>query len=93
MEKRDFLYLQSEWLGSCPYLFQMQTLRGSLQFEEDPYDQRPSLKQDTLIALMTLKFNAYNDCYDSSFSDELLTKCKKAAVNAVKKSTDDAHDD
>ena len=48
-------------------------------------DQRPSLKQDTSIALMTMKFNAYNDCYDSSFSDELLTKCKKATVNAVKK--------
>ena len=53
-------------------------------------DQRPSLKQDTLIALMTMKFNAYNDCYDSSFSDELLTKCKKATVNAVKKPADDA---
>ena len=56
-------------------------------------DQRPSLKQDTLIALMTMKFNAYNDCYDSSFSDELLTKCKKATVNAVKKPTDDADGD
>ena len=40
-----------------------------------------------------MKFNAYNDCYDSSFSDELLTKCKKATVNAVKKPTDDADDD
>ena len=56
-------------------------------------DQRPSLKQDTLVTLMTTKFNAYNDCYDSSFSDEFLTKCRKATLNALKKPTDDAGDD
>ena len=26
-----------------------------------------------MIALMNMKFNAYNDCYDSSFCDELLS--------------------
>ena len=47
-------------------------------------DQRPSLKQDTLISLMTIKFNSSNDCYDSCFSESLLSTCKKATTLAVK---------
>ena len=39
-----------------------------------------------------MKFT-YSDCYDSSFSDELLTKFKKATVNAVNKLIDEADDD
>ena len=41
-------------------------------------DQRPRLKQDTIIALMTITFNPDASCFDSIFSDELLTHCKKA---------------
>ena len=48
-------------------------------------DQRPSLKQDTLVALMTMKFNSDSSCYDSTFTEELLTDCKKATSIAVKK--------
>ena len=49
-------------------------------------DQRPSLKQDTLISLMTIKFNSNSDCYSTKFSENLLTKCKKATSLAVKAS-------
>jgi len=36
-------------------------------------DQRPSLNQDSLIALMTMKFNCSDfSCYESTFSDDLL---------------------
>ena len=52
-----------------------------------------SLKQETLIALMTLKFNANSGCYESCFSAELLTKCKKATCLAVKDSQKPADND
>ena len=42
------------------------------------------LKQDTLISLMTIKFNSNNDCYDSCFSESLLSTCIKATTLAVK---------
>ena len=42
---------------------------------------------------MTLKFNANNDCYESCFSDQLLTKCKKATYLAVKDSQKPADND
>ena len=49
-------------------------------------DQRPSLNQDTLIALMTRKFNCSDfSCHESTFSDDLLTKCKKATFLMVKR--------
>ncbi len=48
-------------------------------------DQRPSLKQSTIISLMTIKFNSEECCHDSIFSEELLTKCKKATVLHNKK--------
>ena len=56
-------------------------------------DKRHSLKQETQISLMTIKFNANNDCYESCFSDEPLTKCKKATRLAVKDSQKAADDD
>ena len=43
-------------------------------------DQRPTLKQSTLFSLMSIKFNSYQCCHDSTFSKELLTNCKKATV-------------
>ncbi len=48
-------------------------------------DQRPSLKQSTIISLMTIKFNSEECCHDSILSKELLTKCKKATVLHNKK--------
>ncbi len=48
-------------------------------------DQRPSLKQSTIISLMTIKFNSEECCHDSILSEELLTKCKKATVLHNKK--------
>ena len=56
-------------------------------------DKRHSLKQENLIALITMKFNANNDCYESCFSDELVLKCKKATCLAVKDSRKPAADD
>ena len=48
-------------------------------------DQRSNLNQSTIVALMSLKFNA-DDCYSSSFSEDLLTKCKKATCSPLKMS-------
>ena len=41
-------------------------------------DQRPSLKPSTIASIMSIKFNCEECCHDSTFSPELLTKCKKA---------------
>ena len=43
-------------------------------------DQRPSLKPSTISSLMAIKFNSEECCYDTPFSPELLSKCKKATV-------------
>ena len=60
--------------------------RGFSMLGKIHIDPRPSLNQDTLIALMTMKFN-YSDfiCYESNFSDDLLTTCKKATSLVVKR--------
>ena len=47
-------------------------------------DQRPSLKQESLVALMAIKFNSEDYCHNTSFSEDLLTMCKKATVKANK---------
>lgn len=47
-------------------------------------DQRPSLNQSTIIALMTMKFNCDDCCYNSNFNEEMLSKCKKATSVVVK---------
>ena len=41
-------------------------------------DQRSNLSQSTIIALMSIKFNADSSCYDAEIPPELLKKCKKA---------------
>ena len=43
-------------------------------------DQRPTLKQSTINSLMAVKFNSEEFCFDRSFSQELLTACKKATT-------------
>ena len=53
-------------------------------------DQHTSLKQSTIISLMTLKFNIGMECcYDSSFSEDLLQKCKKATSSSLNQSQED----
>ncbi len=60
--------------------------RGFSMLRKIHTDQRPSLNQDTLIALMTMKFNCSDfSCYESNFSDDVLTKCKKATSLMVKR--------
>ena len=44
-------------------------------------DQRPSLSRETL---RTMKFNCLECCYESTFTEKLLTECKKATPKAVK---------
>ena len=67
---------------------------GCKSFKEDSYIiQIRGLEAGNLIALMTMKFNAKNDCYESFFSDELLIKCKKAKYLAVKDSWKPADND
>ena len=51
-------------------------------------DQRPTLKQSTIISLMAIKFNSEECCFDSEFSSELLSKCKKATTASLNRSTD-----
>ena len=53
--------------------------RGFSMLKKIHTDQRPSLNQDTLIALMTVKFNcSYFSCYESTFN-------KKATSLMVKR--------
>ena len=47
-------------------------------------DQWPSLSQETLISLITMKFNSIENCYESTFTEDLLKKCKKATSIVVK---------
>lgn len=48
-------------------------------------DQRPTLKQPSLNALMAIKFNSEQCCHDTIFSEQLLSSCKKATVAALTK--------
>ena len=50
-------------------------------------DQRPTLKQSTIISLMSIKFKAEECCHDSVFNKDLLTKCRKATVTYNKQSS------
>lgn len=59
--------------------------RGFSMLRKVHTDQRPTLKQSTIISLMTIKFNSEECCHDSIFNEELLTKCKKATVLHNKK--------
>ncbi len=58
--------------------------RGFSMLRKIHTDQRPSLSQETLIALMTMQFNCLECCYESTFTEKLLTECKKATSQAVK---------
>ena len=44
----------------------------------------PSLSQETLISLMIMKLNCLQCCYESTFTEELLTECKRATPKAIK---------
>ncbi len=58
--------------------------RGFSMLRKIHTDQRPSLKQDTIIALMTMKCNCSSNCYNSIFTEKLLAQCKNATYLAVK---------
>ena len=48
-------------------------------------DQRSNLEQSTIVALMSLKFNCDTSCFDTKFTEDLLTKCKKATHTSLAK--------
>ena len=47
-------------------------------------DQRSSLSQSTIVALMSIKFNNECCCCDLELPEDLLKDCKKATTLAVK---------
>ena len=49
-------------------------------------DQRASLSQSTIINLLRVKMNNTDCCFDTTVSDELITKCKKATTTLQNKS-------
>ena len=76
----------------CPSLFRLMaglltipasnadSERGFSMLRKIHTDQRPSLKPETIAALMSVKFNSEDCCYDTPFTPELLCKCKTATV-------------
>ena len=50
-------------------------------------DQRASLDQSTIAALMSVKMNCTNCCTEAQIEKELLKKCKKATVSYLHKTT------
>ncbi len=59
--------------------------RGFSMLRKVHTDQRPTLKQSTIVSLMAIKFNSEECCHDAIFNEELLTMCKKATVLYNKK--------
>ena len=59
--------------------------RGFSMLRKIHTDQRASLDHSTIVSLMGLKFNCDECCMDVSLDHDLLQKCKKATVNAVKR--------
>lgn len=47
-------------------------------------DRRSSLDQSTIVALMSMKFNCDDCCFDVKFNEALLTKCKKATFVSLR---------
>lgn len=49
-------------------------------------DQRSTLSQNTIVSLMSVKFNSdpHTCCFDAELSPELISKCKKATSLAKK---------
>ena len=62
------------------YILHADSERGFSVLRKIHTDQRPSLKPSTISSLMAIKFNSEECCYDTPFSPELLSKCKKATV-------------
>ena len=58
--------------------------RGFSMLRKIHTDQIPSLSQETLISLMTVKFNCLECCYEAALSEELLKECKRATSKVVK---------
>ena len=59
--------------------------RGFSMLRKIHTDQRSSLDQSTIVALMSVKHNCSKCCTDATFDSELLSKCKKATVTSLKK--------
>ena len=57
--------------------------RGFSMLRKIHTDQRPSLKSSTITALTSIKINSEQCCYDTPFTPELLSKCKKATVQSL----------
>lgn len=58
--------------------------RGFSMLRKIHTDQRASLDHSTIVALMSLKHNCTECCFDATLEKELLLKCKKAAVTYLK---------
>ena len=54
--------------------------RGFFILRKIHTDKHPTLKQSTLISLMSIKFNNEECYHDSIINEHLLTNCKKATV-------------
>ena len=58
--------------------------RGFSMLRKIHTDQRASLDHSTIVALMSLKHNCTECCFDATLEKELLLKCKKATVTYLK---------
>jgi len=61
--------------------FNADSEQGFYILKKIPTDHHPLLKQSTLIALMSIKFNCDQCCHDSTFSKELTNSKKATAVH------------
>ena len=52
--------------------------RGFSMLRKVHTDQRPTLKQSTIVSLMAIKFNSEECCHDTIFNEELLTMLLKS---------------
>ena len=59
--------------------------RGFSMLRKIHTDQRSNLDQSTIVALMSVKFNCDNCCFEVKFDDNLLAKCKKATYISLRK--------
>ena len=57
--------------------------RGFSTLKKIHTDQRPSLKSSTIAALMSIRINSEQCCYDTPFTPELHSMCKKATVQSL----------
>ena len=79
-------HFDSKWLQEFPGIGRSSNRsgrrreRGFSVLRRIHTDQRPSLKQSTIISLMYIKFNSEECCHDTILDENLLTTCKKATV-------------